>query len=261
MRNRMMRLDNILILMFLLFFSACGGGGGGNDGSSSSQSVAPAADLTGTWAEQGTVNGNCAGDSYPSDENNTLEVSQSGSQLQVIYSSTGTTLTGTISGATVAFSGDIPQEGGTLALRFSGTLAIDTDSITGSSTWTWTDGSYSCSGTTDVVATKQTQAVQDVSGTWQGTWQSTVYSLSDTFSATITQNGNTLSGTISVPYIGMMNAQLTGTYTQNNITFGDINHIITFTGSVANDQNALTASGTYTYPSVSDHGNWQGSRN
>ncbi len=91
-------------------------------------------------------------------------------------------------------------------------------------------------------SSNQTPAV-DMSGTWSGTWESSVYSLSGTFTANIKQQKSTLSGSIDVPYISMIGADLKGTVEGNTIVFGDIDNQITFTGTVSED--STTSSGTY----------------
>lgn len=91
-----------------------------------------------------------------------------------------------------------------------------------------------------------------VTGTWTGTWLSSSHGVSGTFSANIIEQNSILSGTIKVPFVGLDNATLTGSISENYITFGDITGIITFTGNV----NGNDSSGTYVYPQLSDTGTW-----
>ncbi len=95
------------------------------------------------------------------------------------------------------------------------------------------------------------------SGNWIGTWKSTSYNMTGSFTVNVTQKQGTLSGTISVPDIEMQNATLTGTVNGSNISFGDVNNTISFTGKLTNDS---TASGNYVYPGQSDKGTWQANK-
>ena len=95
-----------------------------------------------------------------------------------------------------------------------------------------------------------------VTGKWNGTWESSVYGLGGHFTTNIIQQSSTLSGSINIPDIGMFDADLKGTVDGNTITFGDIEDQITFTGTVSGD----SSSGTYIYPSLSDNGTWQATK-
>jgi len=97
----------------------------------------------------------------------------------------------------------------------------------------------------------------DLTGTWKGTWHSRVYGINGDFKTTVVQQGSTLSGLISVPDIGIYNADLKGTGTGNNVVFGDFAGKITFTGTLSGNS---TLSGTYVYPSQSDNGTWQAAK-
>jgi len=227
--------------------------GGGSDDSSS-----PSVDLSGTWAVQETINGNCQGSTYPEYETYTATATQSGNNVSFYNPLEDYTYQGTISGNTVSLTGSRPSDGGTISINFSGTVSSDSNNVTG--TATWTDGSYTCNGTTNVIATRILQgAIPNVAGTWNGNWQSSQYGLSGTFSATVQQQGATLSGTLTVPEISMNDASLTGTVTSNSMTFGDINGLITFTGAV--NSSGSSASGTYTYSALNDSGTWAGAKN
>lgn len=97
----------------------------------------------------------------------------------------------------------------------------------------------------------------DMDGTWDGTWVSTVASSrSGSFQARVVQSGSSLSGGIDIPYIGMVNAPLTGTVNGSQISFGDIDQTITFVGTVNGDR----CSGTFTMPAYDERGTWTGER-
>lgn len=108
--------------------------------------------------------------------------------------------------------------------------------------------------------TQPSGTAADVTGEWNGTWVSLVFSalnVKGTFKATVVQNNTVLTGSINVPEIGMSNAQLKGTVDSTNITFGDIDGKIVFTGKVSGNS---AASGSYTYASLGDNGTWSGNK-
>jgi uncharacterized delta-60 repeat protein len=97
----------------------------------------------------------------------------------------------------------------------------------------------------------------DMDGTWDGTWVSAVTSgLDGGFEARVVQSGSSLSGSIDIPFIGMQTAALTGTVSGSQITFGDIDHTITFVGSVSGDG----SSGTFSLPAYDEQGTWTADR-
>ncbi|MDD5772811.1 MAG: hypothetical protein PHX78_05010 [bacterium] len=110
--------------------------------------------------------------------------------------------------------------------------------------------------------TQPSGTVINVSGEWNGPWTSSVFialNVKGTFKATVVQSGTVLTGTINVPEIGMTNAQLKGTVDTTNITFGDIDNKIVFTGVVSGNS---SASGTYiyAYAPLNDNGTWSGTK-
>ena len=214
--------------------------------------------LTGTWSVQETITGNCPDEDYPYTNTYMAAFGQTGNHLTFTSTSTGTSLSGTISGNSITLTGTRPSEDGTISINFPGTVSSDGNTVTGTATWTWTDGSYTCSGTTAVTMARVVQSTTvNVTGTWQGSWQSSAHNINGTFATNITQQGSVLSGTINVPEIGMSGADLKGTVNGNIITFGDIDEKITFTGTVSGES---AASGTYIYPSLTDNGAWQGNK-
>jgi hypothetical protein len=243
---------SVVICTLLLLMTACGGGGGGSD----PKQEAPAGDLSGTWEIQETINGNCQGEDYPITRTQVFAITQSGNHFTFVAPDS-TSVNGTISGNSVTWRGSWREDGGTLTNKFSGTLSGDGNRIDGSSTWTWADADYSCNGTAQFVLTRLPQATGDASGTWEGTWSSTSYGISGSFTAKITQTGTNLSGTIDVPDVGIIDTELKGTASGESMIFGDINDRITFTGTRSGSNNA---SGTYTYPGMSDSGSWQATK-
>jgi hypothetical protein len=240
----------LMMLLMTTVIGSCGSSGGDN------KPAVPSTDLSGTWTAEETINGNCRGDTYPVTQTEILVVTQSGNQITRSIPSRNAQISGTISGNTIKWSGTFDEDGGQLRINFSGTLLGDSK-ITGSGDWTWSDGIYTCQGTSSAVITKSIDQTNSVTGLWEGTWQSEEYGLDRTFSADILQNGSTLSGKIDVPDIGLINTDLKGTATNNTIVFGDINDEIVFTGTLASHS---AASGTYEYPALDDNGSWQATK-
>ncbi|MBN1426556.1 hypothetical protein JXA88_18565 [Candidatus Fermentibacteria bacterium] len=96
----------------------------------------------------------------------------------------------------------------------------------------------------------------EIDGTWTGTWQSSVFTQSGQFFATLLRQETSLGGKITIPGIGMQNADVQGSIHGNSVTFGDIAGRIEFSGTI--DDNA--GSGTYVYPEEGDHGSWEAER-
>ncbi len=139
-----------LFLAFLLLVFSCGGDNGGDAGGTCS---APTVNVTGTWVVTETSTNNNCGDSV--DPPYSLEASQSSSSLTVSDSS-GHTFSGQICGNTIKWSGSYPDSGGTTYIdSLSATVSSNGASFSGSSSWHWTDGVYSCSGTTQFTGALQ----------------------------------------------------------------------------------------------------------
>lgn len=75
----------------------------------------------------------------------------------------------------------------------------------------------------------------DATGAWIGSYTSEVIG-TRSFEADIVQNGDTLGGSISIPLLDMDDATLIGTISDRTITFGDIDGVVSFTGTVADDE-------------------------
>jgi len=82
----------------------------------------------------------------------------------------------------------------------------------------------------------------DATGSWKGKWKLESVG-TGSFSVSVSQAAGKLSGTITISKAGLSDAPLTGTVTSNDITFGDISGIVSFSGS-ADVFDA--ASGTFT---------------
>ncbi|MFZ5571797.1 MAG: hypothetical protein ACOZF0_15460 [Thermodesulfobacteriota bacterium] len=213
--------------------------------------------ITGIWDSEETVSGNCAGEQYPFTIYDTYQVEQSGSSLTVRIQSKSAEVSGTINGNWITWKGSFPADGGTLSIDFSGTL-VSENRISGTATWEWAGNGTSCNGTTQITASREEQAGQwDASGWWQGSWASGLFGIKGGFTAAITQQGATLTGTINVPDIGIENEPLKGTASGSSIVFGDVNDRIIFSGELSG---TTTAAGTYRYPGILDSGTWNAVR-
>jgi hypothetical protein len=139
---------SVFILVITLLTACSGGGGGSGDGPPPGMKT-PVADLSGTWniTEDGTSN--CPGEeSYHYEYS--IVVSQSGNNLTV--STPAGTFSGTIDGDRVAWTGSYPEDGGTTTITaMTLTVSNDGNSLSGTSSWNWSDNFESCSGTTQAI--------------------------------------------------------------------------------------------------------------
>jgi hypothetical protein len=247
--------SDLIYILTLFFYSIFFGIGCDKDGNEVTGPQQPSSNLTGVWSVQETINGNCPGGNYPINRIELFIILQSGNDLEITLTSKGTDIQGTISANKLSWQATVPEGDGETEINFSGTVSADGQTVTGKASWTWSNNNSSCSGQTDISASKVTQPIVDVNGNWIGDWQSSLLELSGPFSAEIIQQDSTLSGTITISDIGINNAELKGFVVGNTIAFGDIDGQITFIGFVNED--SISASGTYYYSSIGDYGIWQ----
>jgi len=144
----------ILAFLFSLTLAACGGGGGGGGGMSP-----PAANISGTWSMSDTSGANNCGDPTGVTTYWTGVVSHTAGSnsftLTTTINGSNRSYTGTISGSTITISGSYPDVGGTTTTSFSGTLISTANPMTfsGTSSWSWTNGATTCSGTAATTGT------------------------------------------------------------------------------------------------------------
>lgn len=137
----------IVLVLLTLIVAACGGGGGGS--SNPQAPKAPIADLSGTWEITESGTSTCVGlqtytDAY------TITVVQNGNDLTI--TTPDGTVTGTIDGNSVSWSGRYPKNGGTTTVvSVNITVSVDGDTLSGSASWSWTNGTESCSGTSEAI--------------------------------------------------------------------------------------------------------------
>lgn len=137
-------LSALLFPALTVAVAACGG----DDG----DCAEPITDGTGTWTITEVVDGSdCDEGTYT--ENYTVSVTQSGNSLTVV-APTGT-FSGEICGNKVSWSGSYPEDGGTTTATIDLTVSADGNSLNGSVTWSWTDGSDSCAGTSQTTGSRQ----------------------------------------------------------------------------------------------------------
>lgn len=96
-------------------------------------------------------------------------------------------------------------------------------------------------------------------GTWEGISRSSVYvGVSSSWTTNIVQEGDALTGSITIVDLGMVNAKLTGKVSGNSVSFGDIAKRISFIGTVNADFN--TFNGHYAIHEINDNGTVQGTK-
>jgi hypothetical protein len=140
----------ILLVIGLLGLVACGGGGGGG----SSSSCTECENAAGTWDTQEHIqSAACGEDSW---DYNTYAVTQSGCSLTVVPVGSGLSFKGSICGSTLSWSGSYPEGVGTTKITSMTMTLAGTTTFSGTAHWSWSGPGYpSCSGTTQVTATKE----------------------------------------------------------------------------------------------------------
>jgi hypothetical protein len=124
----------------------------------------PTYDATGTWTystSNNWVNPGTAGCTVEANETVTVTMTQTGTNVEVVIK--GETYTGTVSGATYTGTASYPEEGGTTTTTVTFTLSSST-SGSGTVVWSWTDGSESCNGGSDISLTKSAVAAPSGGG-------------------------------------------------------------------------------------------------
>ena len=135
--------------MLSLLFAACSTGGGGGDGDPDP----PIADISGTWSITETMGSNTCGEVPGSQNTYSITVTVSGNSVTVV--TPAGTFTGTIDGDQLEWTGSYPDDGGTTTINSMDlTVSANGSSVSGTTSWSWTDGTESCSGTTTVNGTR-----------------------------------------------------------------------------------------------------------
>ncbi|MEJ2054478.1 MAG: hypothetical protein P8X42_11210, partial [Calditrichaceae bacterium] len=217
----------------------------------------PPYDMSGAGLAEETITGDCPGDNYPITRFEIFEITQTENDLSVKLAGSDESFTGTFSGSQVTWTMAVDEDDGTLNIEFTGKISGDGLTINGEAEWIWTseDETSSCGGSTAVQAKKLLSPSVDVTGVWDGTWTSTAHQINGSFSVNLVQDSSILTGYIDIPDIGLYNAALKGAVSGDYVTFGDIDDIIKFTGTIGSD--TISASGAYIYPGYGDQGSWQ----
>ncbi len=163
----------ILAFLFLMLFGCGGGGGGGEAAPTPSQPTGNCSWVAGTWHTYETEYAEACGSGVYNLERQYV-VSQDGCAISV--SVDGQTFSGTVNDNIIQWQGSYPDDGGTTSASIS--LTVSGSDLTGSTSWTWSDGHETCAGTTDVVGINayptpqpgtDEASCQVVEGTWDTT--------------------------------------------------------------------------------------------
>ena len=108
-------------------------------------------DVTGTWTVTEVDSSNC--DGFGGTHTDTWDVTQTGSRVEVRGGTV--VLTGTITGNTINLQGSFSEDGGITTVTGTNiTVGPTGNTISGSETWTWSDGLEFCFGTTSVTGSR-----------------------------------------------------------------------------------------------------------
>ena len=107
-------------------------------------------DVAGEWETTSTVvSDNCDGRMSRTFR---MKITQDGNALTA--ETPELTFSGTICGNQIQMSGSFPEDDGTVTVNATLDVSADGKSLQGSDTWTWTDGSESCSGSDSLSGTR-----------------------------------------------------------------------------------------------------------
>jgi hypothetical protein len=130
----------------------------GPDNFSTSTSVVLAAadageiDLTGSWFVEELEDATDCGEGIFF-ESYTASVIQTNNEIRICAA--GICFNGFVDGDKVRWSGAYPEDGGTTTVSVLMVVGTDGNSMSGMSTWSWTDGVSSCTGSSDISATRR----------------------------------------------------------------------------------------------------------
>jgi hypothetical protein len=133
-------LSLILVLALSVAFVACGG----------EEGCAEPVDVEGDWQMTSTVvSDNCDGR-----ENQAFLMTITQDANALTAETPELTFNGTICGNQIQMKGSFPEDGGTVTVNGTLVVSADGNSMEGTDTWTWTDGSESCSGSDSLSASR-----------------------------------------------------------------------------------------------------------
>ncbi len=142
----------LLVLSLALVLNNCGSSGGTDDNNNNNNVTCgdTCSNVAGTYWQTQTVDATqCGEGTYPQ----SFEVIITQSECNILANVGVTTLTGCIDGSTINWSGSFSEEGGTTTIT-SSNINVSGINYSGSANWTWSDGFDSCSGTTQISATR-----------------------------------------------------------------------------------------------------------
>jgi len=133
---------------------ACGGngsGGGGGGGGGTCDNI------EGTWTGSAQVDASACGQGTYTESGPLVITQAAGScSISVAYYSYGS-MSGSVSGSDVTFSGSYPKFSGTVTLdQVNLVVSTDQTTISGTITWTYKGGALTCGGSTAISGTKET---------------------------------------------------------------------------------------------------------
>ena len=111
----------------------------------------PEGGVAGNWSVSYTDDATGCGEGIFTGTSN-YRIEQRGNALTVTID--GTVYNGTLSGTEGTWSGSYPEDGGTTSQQFTVTFTNSNSMLSGGSTWTWTDGTGGCSGTTTITGSR-----------------------------------------------------------------------------------------------------------
>jgi len=134
----------VIALGLMTIVGSNGDGGGGGEGAPPTTCE----NVAGTWSTTDVVDGrDCGNEIYT--KYTTATVTQDGCNITVAIS--GETYSGTVNGSQINWTATWEEDGGIGTTTQS--LTVSGDALTGGAAWNWSDGTDSCSGTTQISGT------------------------------------------------------------------------------------------------------------
>lgn len=109
------------------------------------------ADLTGSWNITETLGPNNCGETQGVLTNYVGSINQTGASVTALFG--GGSFSGDLTGNTISLSGNMPEDGGTTSSTMNISV-LSANSLSGSVSWSWSDGEDSCSGTSSITGSR-----------------------------------------------------------------------------------------------------------
>ncbi len=110
------------------------------------------ASMTGSWSVTEVSGANTCEEPVGASTVAAYSITQAGTNLSV--QANGHTYTGALSGNSLNWTGSYPEDGGTTTQTTIATLSGGGNSFSGTSSWSWTNGEESCTGSTTFTGTR-----------------------------------------------------------------------------------------------------------